>query len=105
MNRIKTVNQYFIYGILVPLASQDKWDISGNEDISCLFNTRDGECVIIGKILHQTTDESPLLGYNKPFPIGDLKMDAIDEKIVEDNVGRKFGVAGAFHYYFVTHSR
>jgi hypothetical protein len=105
MNRIKTVNQYFIYGIVVQLATQNKWDLSGNEDISCLFNTRDGECIIIGRILKQSTDENPLLGYKEPFSIDDLKLNEVDEKIIRESVGRKFGVAGAFHYYFVTHSR
>lgn len=101
---MKTVNQYVIYGILVPINTQEKWDLGGNEDISILFNTRDGECVIIGRILkHNTIDGSN--NYSEPLSIDDLKMNLADEGIIQDSVVRKFGVAGAFHYYLVSQIR
>lgn len=105
MNRIKTVNQYFIYGLLVQLNTQEKWNLSGNEDISCLFNTRDGESVIIGRILKQSTNNNPLLGLDKPIAINDLKLPEVDELIIQASVEKNFDVTGDFHYYFVTHTR
>lgn len=90
---------------MVSLMSQEKWDLNGSDDISCLFNTRDGECVIIGKILEQSHTDGPLLGLNKPISVDDLRMSEADELIVRKSVYRQFDIAGEFHYYFVTHTR
>ena len=100
----KQVNQYFIYGLLVQLNTQEKWDLRGNEDITCLFNTRDGESVIIGRILKQNTYDNPL-GWDKPIVINDLKLSQVDELIIQASVEKNFDVKGTFHYYFVTHMR
>ena len=101
---MKTINQYVIYGIVVPIASQEKWDLGGSEDISILFNTRDGEVVIIGRILkyHQIDTST---SYSEPLSIDDLKLNSADELIIQNSVGRKFGVAGEFHYYLVSQVR
>lgn len=100
---MKNTNQYFIYGTVVQLDKQDRWDLGGDEDISCLFNTRDGECVIIGRILKHSKNE--LLGSDEPLSIDDLKMHESDELIVRKSVEKQFDVTGEFHYYFVTHTR
>jgi hypothetical protein len=96
-------NQYFIYDILVQLDKQEKWDLGGDEDISCLFNTRNGECVIIGKILERSGNG--LLGLNEPLSIDALRMHESDELIVKKSVEKQFDVNGEFHYYFVTYTR
>ena len=68
--------------VIVQLNTQEKWDLSGNEDITCLFNTRDGESVIIGRILKQNTYDNPL-GWDKPIVINDLKFSQVDELIIQ----------------------
>jgi len=106
MNRIKTVNQYFMYGISVPYDAYKDWNLNGDEEnISCLFDSRDGKYLIIGRILEHTTNEDviPLLGYKEPLLVPVL--DKVDEAIIQNSVGKQYGVAGAFHYYFITHSR
>lgn len=96
-------NQYFIYGTVVQLDKQEKWDLGGDEDISCLFNTRNGECVIIGRILERSGKE--LLGQSEPLSIDELKMHESDELIVRKSVEKQFDIKGEFHYYFVTYTR
>jgi hypothetical protein len=96
-------NQYFIYGTLVQLDKQEKWDLAGSDDISCLFNTRNGECVIIGKILDQSGNGQ--LGLNEPLSIDDLRMHEADELIIRKSVEKQFEITGEFHYYFVTYKR
>lgn len=88
---------------MVQLDKQEKWDLGGSEDISCLFHTRDGECIIIGRILKQSNNE--LLGSIEPLSVDDLKLSEVDEQIIQQSVGKKFGVGGKFHYYFVTYTR
>ena len=106
MNRIKTVNQYFMYGISVPYDAYKDWNLNGDEDnISCLFDGRDGKYLIIGRILEHTTNDDavPLLGYKEPLVVPELGN--TDEMIIRNSVGKQFGVGGEFHYYFITHSR
>ena len=98
-------NQYFIYGTLVQLDKQEKWDLGGDEDISCLFNSRDGECVIIGRILEQSSSGGPLLGSSEPLSVDGLKLHESDEFIIQQSVRKQFDIIGEFHYYFVTHTR
>jgi hypothetical protein len=106
MNKIKSVNQYFMYGISVPYKyfKEQNWNLNiCDDEISCLFDTRDGKYLIIGRVLGQTNDDDvPLLGYKKPFVVPELTK--IDEQIIQESVGKQYGVAGKFHYYFITHS-
>ena len=101
---MKSVNQYVIYGTVVSINTQEKWDLGGNEDLSILFNTRDGECVIIGRILQQSSFNTPM-GLNEPLSMDELKLSDADELIIQNSVGRKFGVAGTYHYYLVSQIR
>ena len=48
---MEQLNQYFMYGILVPYDKFKDWNLDANDDdISCIFNGRDGKFLIIGKI-------------------------------------------------------
>lgn len=101
MNKIKKINQYFMYGILVPYEAYKDWNLDGDGDISCVFDTRDGKHMIIGRVLESTNDNNPLLGSKEPLIVP--KLEKVDELIIQNSVGEQFGVAGKFHYYFITH--
>ena len=98
--KMEKFNQYFMYGILVPHKAYKDWNLDNYDDISCVFNTRDGEHMIIGKVLESTNDNNPLLGNKEPLIVP--KLEKIDEMIIQDSVGKQFGVAGKFYYYFIT---
>jgi hypothetical protein len=100
MNRIKTVNQYFMYGISVPYDAYKDWNLDDNDDISCVFDTRDGKYMIIGRILESTNDINPLFGSKEPLIVP--KLEKVDELIIQNSVGKQFGVSGKFYYYFIT---
>ena len=92
-------NQYSMYGISVSYDTYKDWNLNSNDDISCVFDTRDGKYMIIGKVLESTNVNNPLL------PLIEPKLEKIDELIIQNSVEEQFGVSGKFHYYFVTHVR
>lgn len=111
MNRIKTLNQYFMYGISVPYNRYKEWEertgrcfpvgVYGN--IFCLFNGRDGRYIIIGKVLERTDtdDNNPsYMGYKEPLIVPELEE--VDKIIIQNSVKEHFDLEGEFHYYFVT---
>jgi hypothetical protein len=70
-------------------------DIISNE-IHGIFTGRDGEFVIVGKML-KSIDK-----YNKePLIVPELSQ--TDEIIVRTSVENSYGFKGDFHYYFVNH--
>lgn len=95
--------QYFMYGISVPYNAYKDWNLDDNNDISCVFDTRDGKYMIIGKVLESTNDDKPLLGNKEPLIVP--KLEEVDELIIQNSVGKQFGVAGKFHYYFITKNK
>ncbi len=96
-------NQYFMYGISVPYKDYKDWNLNPNEDIFCLFDSRDGKYIIIGRVLEQTNTDKPYLGYKEPFIVPELEE--IDKLIIKNSVKQEFGLEGEFHYYFITHSK
>ena len=90
---MEQLNQYFMYGILVPYDKFKDWNLDANDDdISCIFNGRDGKFLIIGKILEKTNDDNPII-----IP----ELEDIEKYIIEKSVQEQFGLEGDFHYYFV----
>lgn len=120
------INQYFMYGILVPYDWYKEWEKKSGKDfhdtfnefmndnaydtiikhkdgIFCLFNGRDGRYIIIGKVLEKTEDDDPFLGNGNPLVVPEIEI--ADKAEIENAVYRYFELEGDFHYYFVTHYR
>jgi len=120
---IRSTNQYFMYGTLVPFSWHREWETKTGKDfyatfekyiedkaydeltrhkdgIFCLFNGRDGKFIIIGRLLKKSCDENPFLGDNEPLKIPTLEEH--EKIIIEDAVYRHFDLQGEFNYYFVT---
>ena len=113
------VNQYFMYGILVPYNWYRKWeqgtgrsfhavfadfmnDDVDTDDISCLFDGRDGRFIIIGKVLERSADDE-YLGSDQPIRVPEF--DEIDKIGIRESVKKNFDLEGQFHFYFVTQYR
>jgi len=94
--------QYIMYGILVPynkfLGLGDNYgrlNISNNNDeIRGVFTGRNGEFIIIGKVLDGINSKS-----KEPIIVPEL--DEIDTIIIEKNIKEEYNLEGDFHYYFV----
>jgi hypothetical protein len=99
------VNQYFMYGIVVPYrkCKEKIKEFNPDDDIHGIFSGRDGKFIILGKVLSYTDEEYPLIGDEFPYEVPQLEE--IDERIVESLVKQKYGVDGIFHYYFITNSK
>lgn len=101
-----TETQYYMYGIITTKSWYDGWkleigrdvDTVINEgettvdDISCVFYSRDGKFLIIGKII-ETFDG------DKPIEINELNDD--EKHAIETSVLNNFNLKGEFHHYFV----
>ena len=99
------MQQYFIYGLLITfhdwLGHHGSFSIADamnlgdvNDDIRGLFTGRDGDFIIIGKVLNVEPNENNYLRIPE--------LEDVDKKIVEDRVFERYGFKGEFHYYFVT---
>jgi hypothetical protein len=119
------VNQYFIYGTLLPYKWHREWErITGKnfcdtyekfmtdnaftteikhiDGIMCLFDGRDGKYIIIGRVLKKTDDNNRYMASGKPIEVPLLRPE--EEEKVMDSVVKHFGVNDVgFGYYFVTH--
>ena len=101
MNMSKT-NQYFIYGILLSYntyletkTGETIDDVLKNtNDVEGIFTGRDGDFVIIGRILETVDGES-----SEPIIIPQLLAE--EESLTRVTIEEKFGITGEFHYYFV----
>lgn len=87
--------QYFMYGLLVPYNKyKEKFgELKSNDDIHGIFHGRDGEFLIIGKVLEKI---------NNDIPIVVPKLEEVDKLIIETSMEKEFGFKGEFYYYFVT---
>lgn len=116
----ETIKQYFIYGILKPYSWYQEWekqtgknfqeffadymnDDVDTDDISCLFDGRDGKFIIIGKIIERTANDSPYMGNGKPLVIPELSE--LEKYQIEKRIKKNFDIEGIFYYYFVTQRR
>jgi hypothetical protein len=94
------INEYFMYGILIPHDRYEEWENGTGRkfpvgiygDIFCLFDSRDGKFVIVGKKIRATNYESPIL-----VP----ELTETEENDIKLSVKKHFGIEGDFHYYFV----
>lgn len=98
------INQYFMYGIVVPYRKYKERieEFNPDDDVQGIFSGRDGKFIILGKVLSCTDEEYPLIGDELPYEVPVL--DKIDEIIIQSLVKDKYGVEGIFHYYFITNN-
>ena len=94
------MEQYFMYGVLVPYKRYKEWEERTGRniptgtygDIFCFFTGRNEKYVIIGK-------KMKLNSYNTPIRVPELNE--LEQHEVEDSVSDKFGFEGDFHYYYI----
>jgi hypothetical protein len=119
------INQYFMYGILVPYKWRNEWmertgkqfydtfeefmddsafdnKIKGKDGIFCISEGRSGGFIIIGRVLDKSKD-GEYLGSGKPIEVPELSE--YDKKLTEAAVEKHFGLKGKFNFYFVTYYR
>ena len=95
-------NRYFMYGILVSYSTYLELNVNktvedvlkGDDGIQGIFTGRDGDFMIIGKVLG-TIDE----GNSEPYEIPEIGINEQGE--IEGSVYAQFGLEGDFHYYFI----
>ena len=120
-----SINQYFIYGIAVPINWYVDWEketgknfiktfdefikddgFSTNPNFSGrifrIFNGRDGQYIIIGNELYKTDNENPFFEETNPIKVPIISE--LERINIEYLVKRYFDLTGQFHYYFVTHT-
>lgn len=123
------INQYLMYGIALPYTFAEEWEkaqpkednkhpdfythfegfiqdsafndkIVHKEGIFCLFDGRDGRCIIIGRVIARTSDhgfladEGPPLTMKAPTPL--------EQELLAASIERNFGVTGEMQFHFVT---
>ena len=119
------INQYFMYGILVPYKWRNEWQektgksfyetfeefmddsafdskIKHKEGIFCLSDGRDGRFIIIGRVLEKSSN-GEYLGSDEPLTIPELTD--IEKEYIEGSVKKHFNLEGKFNFYFVTYYR
>ena len=102
----RRASQYFMYGIIVSykeyqerVANPMKYSnmrifLDEDEDIHGIFTGRDGEFIILGKVLENIYDDN-----DDPRIIPELEP--VDMHIIEKLIQDRYGITGDFHYYFI----
>ena len=96
------MKQYFMYGILVSYNTYLELNVNktvedvlkGDDGIQGIFTGRDGDFMIIGKVLG-TVDEKNKEPYEVP------EIDICEQGGIEGSVYAQFGLEGEFHHYFI----
>lgn len=119
------VNQYFMYGILVPYNWRNEWQektgkrfydtfeefmddnafddkIKNKDGIFCIAEGRSGGFIIIGRVLDKSSD-GEYLAYSSPIAVPELSEE--EKKSIETSVKKHFDLEGDFKFYFVTYLR
>lgn len=95
------MKQYFMYGILVSYSTYLEINenktiedvLKGDDGIQGIFTGRDGDFMIIGKVLGTVEDN------DEPYVIPEIGINEQGE--IEGSVYAQFGLEGDFHYYFI----
>ena len=90
-----------MYGILVSYSTYLEINVNqtvedvleGNNGIQGIFTGRNGDFMIIGKVLGTIENN------NKPYVVPEIDMD--EQKEIEGSICTQFGLKGEFHYYFI----
>ena len=97
-------NQYFMYGMLVSyntyLETRTKNTIAdvlndNDDDIQGIFTGRNGDFMIVGKVLN-------MVNYENKEPLIVPELEVVDELIIRNTVIERYGFNGEFHYYLIT---
>ena len=96
------MKQYFMYGILVSYSTYLELNenktvedvLKGDDGIQRIFTGRDGDFMIIGKVLGTVEDYD-----GEPYVVPEINVNEQGE--IEGSVYAQFGVEGDFHYYFI----
>ena len=96
------MNQYFMYGMVMSykeyldtkMSDTIEDVLKSTEDVEGVFTGRDGDFVIIGRILETVDDES-----SYPLIIPELLPE--EENLTRVTIKEKYEITGDFHYYFV----
>jgi len=99
------MKQYFMYGVLVSYdtylnirTSKTVDDLlNGNDDIHGIFTGRDGNFMLIGKVLKTVED------IREPHIVPEI--DELEMLSIEKLVNEKYGFHGDFHYFFIKETR
>ena len=67
---------------------------NNSDDIQGIFTGRDGDFVIMGRMLETVDNES-----KEPLVVPELET--AEESLIRVTIEEKFGITGTFHYYFV----
>jgi len=97
---MKTTNQYFMYGLLVPYDKYKKWETDMHKnfpvgiygDIFCFFESRERKYMMVGKKIKTASNDNPIL-----VP----ELTETEENEIKYSILNKFGFEGDYHYYFV----
>lgn len=95
------MKQYFMYGILVSYNTYLEINVNktvedvlkGDDGIQGIFTGRNGDFMIIGKVLGTVGD------HNEPYVVPEIDINEQGE--IEGSVYAQFGLEGEFHYYFI----
>jgi hypothetical protein len=117
------INQYFMYGILVPYKWRNEWEKKTNKNFYDTFEEfmddsafdskikhKDGifclchdyKFIIIGRVLKKSSD-GEYLGSDEPISVPLLGFE--DKVEIENSVKKHFDLEGEFNFYFLTYYR
>lgn len=106
----RKASKYFMYGIIISYKEYEEKVVNPmkysnmrifldeDEDIHGIFTGRDGNFIIIGKVLESMADDCD--DGNDPLIVPELE--AVDMLIIENMIKDRYGFTGDFHYYFIT---
>ena len=95
------MKQFFMYGILMSYKTYLDLEtghtiedvLKGDDGIQGIFTGRNGDFIIIGKVLGTVEDN------NEPHKIPEIDVNEQGE--IEGDVYAQFGLEGEYHYYFI----
>jgi hypothetical protein len=95
------MKQYFMYGMLVSYSTYLEINenktvedvLKGDDGIQGIFTGRDGDFMIIGKVLGAVEDN------NEPYVVPEISIN--EQGGIEGSVYAQFGLEGDCHYYFI----
>jgi hypothetical protein len=95
-------NQYFMCGILLSYNTYLETKtgdtiedvLKNTDDIEGIFTGRNGDFVIIGRILEIVDGKS-----SEPLVVPQLLAE--EESLTKVTIEEKFGITGEYHYYFI----
>jgi hypothetical protein len=66
-----------------------------DDDIQGIFTGRNGDFMIVGKVLN-------MVNYENKEPLIVPELEVVDELIIRNTVIERYGFNGEFHYYLIT---